>query len=337
MKTLAAVIVFALCASAAAAQSPAPSPAPQQQSPELAEAARLTAEVVRLYGLQQYDEALALARRAVEIRERVLGGEHMLVANALNNLGAVLMQKDKDGEAARTLERALAIIEKNGAAGTELAADINNGLGLLGLESKNYKDAAGYFQRALAIREKARGASDPAVVPQLLNLTDSFFLIGDREKAHSSLERATWILNTAAPRLDLTTARKLQGYICLLKMEGEEELLREVEAAVVRLESPGHALSVRPTAGGVLNGRAIRKPAPAYPPAARNARVAGTVVVRIMVDETGKVIKSEAICGHSLLRKAAAEAASAARFTPTLLKGMPVKVTGVITYNFVLR
>ena len=343
-KTLAAVIALALCAPAAAAQAPAtppaqqPPPPPQQQlSPELAEAARLTAEVVRLYGLQQYGEALAPARRAVEIRERVLGPDHMLVANALNNLGAVLMQKDKDGEAARTLQRALAIIDKNGAGGTELAADINNRLGLLGLESRDYKDAAAYFQRSLAIKEKARGPSDPAVVPQLLNLTDAFFLMGDREKAHDSLDRATGILNAAAPKLDLPTAKKLQTYICLLKMEGEEELLREVEAAVVRLESPGHGGRVQPTAGGVLNGRAIRKPAPEYPPAAKNARVSGTVVVRIMVDETGKVIKSEAICGHSLLRKAAAEAAAAARFTPTLLKGMPVRVTGVVTYNFVLR
>jgi protein TonB len=56
-----------------------------------------------------------------------------------------------------------------------------------------------------------------------------------------------------------------------------------------------------------------------------------------MVDETGKVIKSEAICGHPLLQKAAAEAAAAARFTPTLLHGQPVKVTGIISYNFVLQ
>jgi len=337
-KSFAAFITLLLCASAAVAQAPAPSPPPPQQSPELAEAARLTVEVVRLYGLQQYDEALPLARRAVEIRERALGGEHMLVANALNNLGAVLMHKDKDGEAARTLGRALAIIEKNGAGGTELAADINNRLGLLGLESKNYKDAAGYFQRSLAVREKVRGASDPAVVPQLLNLTDAFYLMREPEKAHASLERATEILNTVDPKLDLPTARKLQSYICLLKMEGEEELLREVEGAVSRLESPGRAgRSVRPAAGGVLNGRAIKKPPPEYPNAAKSARVSGTVVVRIMVDETGKVVRSEAICGHSLLRKAAADAAAAARFTPTLLSGMPVRVTGVITYNFVLQ
>ncbi len=337
-KNLAVIIALVLCASAVAAQASAPPPAPQQQqSPELAEAARLSAEVVRLYGLQQYDEALEPARRAVELRERALGPDHMLVANARNNLGAVLMQKGKYDEAARVLARSLAIMEKNGAGATEHAADIGNRLGLLALELKNYKEAVGHFQRALAIREKARGASDPALVPQLLNLTDAFFLMGDREQAHASLDRATEILNTAAPKLDLPTAKKLQTYICLLKMEGEEELLREVQAAVVRLESPEReGRSVPPTAGGVLNGRVIKKPPPEYPSAAKNARVSGTVVVRIMVDETGKVIKSEAICGHPLLQKAAAEAA-AARFTPTLLHGQPVKVTGIISYNFVLQ
>jgi hypothetical protein len=33
----------------------------------------------------------------------------------------------------------------------------------------------------------------------------------------------------------------------------------------------------------------------------------------------------------------AVEAASQAKFTPTLLSGEPVKVGGIITYNFVLQ
>jgi TonB family protein len=312
----------------------------------LTEAARLTAEVVRLYGLQKYDEALPLARRAVELRERALGGEHMLVANALNNLGAIFMQKDQDDEATRTLERALAIIEKLGAGEATLAADINNRLGLLRLEAKDYKRAAGFFERTLAINQKAHGENAPPLVPALLNLTDTNFLLGDREKAHATLRHAAEILAVQFPKKDLSTAKKLQSYICLLKMEGEDDLLGKVEYAVGRLEDPeGKGVLFKPptkeelkrVGGGVLNGRAIKKPAPEYPTAAKSGRVSGTVVVRILVDETGKVIKSEAICGHSLLRKAAADAAAAALFTQTLLEGKPVKVSGIITYNFVLR
>ena len=93
----------------------------------------------------------------------------------------------------------------------------------------------------------------------------------------------------------------------------------------------------RPISGGVLNGKAISKPQPVYPPIARAARASGTVVVQITVDEEGNVIAASAVSGHPLLRQSAVSAARQARFSPTLLSGQPVKVTGVVTYNFVLQ
>ena len=89
--------------------------------------------------------------------------------------------------------------------------------------------------------------------------------------------------------------------------------------------------------GGVLNGKAISKPQPAYPPIAKAARASGTVTVQILVDESGRVVSASAVSGHPLLQQAAVSAARNARFSPTLLSGQPVKVSGVITYNFVLQ
>lgn len=89
--------------------------------------------------------------------------------------------------------------------------------------------------------------------------------------------------------------------------------------------------------GGVLNAKALSLPQPPYPPIARAARAQGTVVVQVVVDEDGKVIAATAITGHPLLRQAAVNAARQARFSPTILSGQPVKVSGVITYNFVLK
>jgi protein TonB len=59
--------------------------------------------------------------------------------------------------------------------------------------------------------------------------------------------------------------------------------------------------------------------------------------VQITVDENGDVVEARAVSGHTLLHAAAADAARRAKFSPTLLCGKPVKVTGVITYNFVLQ
>lgn len=87
--------------------------------------------------------------------------------------------------------------------------------------------------------------------------------------------------------------------------------------------------------GGVLNGKAISLPKPEYPPAAMAVRASGAVSVQVLIDENGYVISANAVSGHPLLRAAAESAARGAQFAPTLLEGNPVKVSGVITYNFV--
>jgi TonB family protein len=89
--------------------------------------------------------------------------------------------------------------------------------------------------------------------------------------------------------------------------------------------------------GGILNGKALAKPMPVYPPIAKAARAQGTVTIQILVDEEGYVISANAVSGHPLLQQSASFAARQARFTPTTLEGQPVKVSGVITYNYVLQ
>jgi TonB family protein len=94
--------------------------------------------------------------------------------------------------------------------------------------------------------------------------------------------------------------------------------------------SPGKTIS-----GGVLNAKATSLPKPAYPSVARAAKATGTVVVKVLVNEQGDVVSATAISGHPLLRAAAEAAARQAKFTPTKLSGKPVKVSGVLNYNFV--
>lgn len=89
--------------------------------------------------------------------------------------------------------------------------------------------------------------------------------------------------------------------------------------------------------GGVLNGKATSLPKPAYPAIAKAAHVSGTVNVQVTVDESGNVISANAVSGHPLLRQSAVSAARQAKFSPTKISDQPVKVTGVIVYNFVAQ
>jgi protein TonB len=87
---------------------------------------------------------------------------------------------------------------------------------------------------------------------------------------------------------------------------------------------------------GVITGLAISLPRPAYSEMAKRIRVQGTVSVQVLVDESGRVVSAKVLSGHPLLIVDAQRAALQARFSPTKLGDQPVKVSGVITYNFVL-
>jgi len=91
---------------------------------------------------------------------------------------------------------------------------------------------------------------------------------------------------------------------------------------------------VGPTDAGILNDRAIDLPKPVYPAAAKKDHVSGQVQVKVVLDETGKVVSAEAIFGPEQLRAAAVEAAKRARFKPTMVGGVPQKVFGIVTYDF---
>src|SRR5688572_32410017 len=92
---------------------------------------------------------------------------------------------------------------------------------------------------------------------------------------------------------------------------------------------------VGPVESGELNDKAIDLPKPIYPGEARKAKVTGQVKVRVIVAETGKVLSADIVSGPKQLWMAAIEAARQARFNPTLIGGSAVKITGILTYNFV--
>ena len=86
---------------------------------------------------------------------------------------------------------------------------------------------------------------------------------------------------------------------------------------------------------GVLNDKAVVLSKPTYPRAAKAVKVGGKVQVQVLIYEDGTVYSAQAVEGHPLLRHTAEIAACGSKFSPTLLSGKPVKVSGLITYNFV--
>ena len=89
--------------------------------------------------------------------------------------------------------------------------------------------------------------------------------------------------------------------------------------------------------GGSRLGEKVYAPSPSYPPIAKAAGAQGTVSVRVTVDEEGNVVAARAVSGHPLLQAAAVDAARVSKFKPVVVDGKPVRVSGLISYNFVIQ
>src|SRR5579864_7349323 len=87
---------------------------------------------------------------------------------------------------------------------------------------------------------------------------------------------------------------------------------------------------------GVESGLLQSKVAPIYPPLARQARIQGTVVLKVIINRDGEVQDISLFSGHPMLAPAAIEAVKQWKYRPYLLNGEPVAVETQVQVNFSL-
>ncbi|HYK53251.1 MAG TPA: FxSxx-COOH system tetratricopeptide repeat protein [Candidatus Eremiobacteraceae bacterium] len=126
----------------------------------------------------EYATAEALSMRALTIREKVLGSNHLDVAVSLSNLATAIWHQGRYAESAPLCARALEIREKvHGPEHLDVAGALNR-LAVVSQELGHYRDAEALHKRALAIREKALGLDHPEVAVTLNNLANVYAVQG---------------------------------------------------------------------------------------------------------------------------------------------------------------
>ena len=306
---------------------------PFQEPPELAEAATLTTSVLKLYDAEKYDEALPMAKRALQIREKLLPRTDQRVSDAWTNLAEIYIGK-LDYEAARkAFERVIDLQEEaQGPDNPKLAPALDR-LAPLYFRTGNYSKAENSYKRALAVREKSLGTDNVQVARSLFALAEFYRVRREFPLAVENYQRALRLYKKLSATKTPEFVRTREGFSCL--SYAKPELAAEMKEVWKEFDDPDQSV---PEPGTVLNGRALSLPKPAYPVAARQLRLAGQVVVLVQIDETGNVISARDMCqGPLYLSESSVAAAQNARFSPTKLSGMPVKVNGIIVYNFVAR
>ena len=303
-----------------------------QQSPELQEAETLSQSAVSLLGNNKPNEALPLAKRSLEIREKLLPPTDPRITTSLIYLANVYIAK-QDYKAARdALQRVLKIQETRfGPDDVNLAGTLER-LAVLHFRAGDSNASEAAYKRALALREKAFGPNSTEVAQTLYALGELYRVKGDFDHGAPNYRRALHILGKTAGVTSADYARTSEAFTCLAYDHNKDQVLTEISE--IRLQfAPAEAMHDPNT---VLNGRALSLPKPEYSDQARAHRVQGRVVVKVMIDETGRVISAKDMCqGPPYLSEASVAAALRARFTPTKLRGVPITVSGIIQYNFV--
>ena len=305
----------------------------EQESPELKEAIELTNSLVKLFNQGKYDEALPLAKRALQIREKLLPRTDARVSNALVNLAEVYLAKQDYNSAKQNFDRALSIQEERfGPTHEKLGLTLDR-LAVLYHYLGNMDKAEVMYQRALEVREKAFGPENVMVAEPLFSLARFYRYQRDFDRAFASYKRVVNIYGKVSGITSAEFERASKGLMCLSYESENKAYLKEAEMMQSVLNTP-LLQSLEPYE--VLNGKAVKLAKPEYPPAARSFGVFGKVIVLVEIDETGKVISASDMCqGSPYLIESCIKAALKSRFTPTLVSGVPSKAKGVIQYRFV--
>jgi tetratricopeptide (TPR) repeat protein len=177
MRTALTLICATLLAASVGAR-PADAKDKAESSPEVAEAAELTAKVVKLSNEGKYQEALPLAQRALELREKALGREHPLVGDALLNLAVITRNLGKIEESKGFYLRAEAIYEKGGDESAKGLISILDGLSRV---EAYLPKAVELQERSLALKVKVYGPESPQITSSLFALGHLNDILGNYE------------------------------------------------------------------------------------------------------------------------------------------------------------
>ncbi|WOB68404.1 tetratricopeptide repeat protein [Microcystis aeruginosa LE3] len=193
-----------------------------QVSPQdkLAEAERLTQQVIQLYQQGKYNEAIPLAEQALAIIKQQLGDNHPLTAQSLNNLALLYYSQGRYSEAEPLFKEALAIRKQQlGDNHPDTATSLNNLAGLYRVQGR-YSEAEPLYKEALAIWKQQLGDNHPDTASSLNNLAGLYRVQGRYSEAEPLYKEALAIWKQQLGDNHPLTATSLNNLAGLYESQG---------------------------------------------------------------------------------------------------------------------
>jgi uncharacterized protein (TIGR03790 family) len=105
-------------------------------------------------------------------------------------------------------------------------------------------------------------------------------------------------------------------------------------APVAAVQEPAQPAAEGPTISMDFPLRLIKKTPIQYPYEARVAQIQGTVIIDLLIDENGQVMKADVVHGNKMLAKAVVNSVKLWRFEPQLENGRPIVSRFTLPINF---
>lgn len=208
-------------------------------------------------------------------------------------------------------------------------------------EAKKYDEAARLAQTALEAAERQSGRDSLETGAALLNLASVEMARRDMKKAEKLLARLVEMRAKRTGPSKKFEQIALELFVCVAASDPvdapDPELIKRIHGIFVDDSVLEQGYRISPDRAELKGGELLSKPQPKYPGRALDARERGAVVLRVTIDEEGRVVEATPLgCSPKLLVSAGVEAARRATYSPTLVNGKPVSVRSIIHYRFVL-
>lgn len=309
----------------------------QDSAEKLVQLKKLNQQTIVYYQQGNLKEATKTAQEVLELSKEIYGNEDVQTAVSYYNLGEIYKARKKYDEAAENLQVSLNIYQKQPEQYEEKIAQILESLGVVLTLDGKFNEAQSVIEDSVKTAEEAFKGQDRKLL-SYYKTANYFYMFakkyekaanffGKRYKAtkkvygeeSNEIEDIENELDCYLSKFDSESKKQFRTIYRNAKTDDEEKKLKDDSDKDVE----------------VVNGKAISLPKPVYPYTSRRMGVRGEVMVRVLINENGDVIKAKAFCGgDELLRDSSEKAALKAKFRPTTLSGVPVKVSGIITYVF---
>jgi len=284
--------------------------------------------------LRKYDEAQKLREAALAIREEKSGPQSLDYAVGLTNLGDLARKRGKTADAESDYAKAVAAVGDRAETAQALLY-----LSQIAARSKDFAKAMEYAQRA---RSVARSGNETGRVMTWMGQI--------REKQEGGAADAEALYTGALAQEEPNSAEAALTTEIYSRFLGNQGRTGEAEEMTARAAGVRKALITQQQTStlsrfmisspyrvgpGITPPKVLQKVEPSYTEEARAEKIAGTVLLYVVIDANGlatdlKLLKS---VGFGLDEKAV-EAVTQWRFQPGTKDGVPVPVQATIEVNF---